>query len=92
MPCGDFGEVGLQRARLAGEDQRREVGQRRLDRAERGGVFISAADAAPRGAFQPSGVQLLATSNAPLQAGAHSAARAANAKPGFPISLTCQAI
>ena len=31
---GDFGQIGLQRARLAGEDQRRITAQRRFDRGQ----------------------------------------------------------
>jgi hypothetical protein len=38
---GHFGQVVLERPRLAGEDQRGKLGQGALDHAQCGGVFIS---------------------------------------------------
>ena len=40
MPCGDLGQPRLQRARLAGEHQRRKAAQRLLDAGQRGRVGI----------------------------------------------------
>jgi hypothetical protein len=41
LACGDFGEIGLQRAGFAGEHQRGKPGQRFLDRSELRRIGIS---------------------------------------------------